>query len=913
MPDWKSYVREHLPPLRLSGAREQEVIEELAQQLEETYAEALAGGATETEAAARAAAQFPDWSAVAREIELAEQSLVDQVITRTPTRWQCALAEESVRSRRGGNMLADLLQDVRYAFRIFRAAPGFTAVAILTLALGIGVNTAIFSAVNAVLLRPLPYPDPDRLVRLFETNESHGWSHFSVSPPTFMDWRQQTQSFVGMASMRGATYNYTGGTEPERLTGARVNAQFFDLLGVRPLKGRTFVADDDPVGKAQVSVLSYGLWQRLFGGDPGIVGRAIYLDGRPYTVIGVMPRGFQYPGRSELWTPSEFNAAALAPTARGAHYINVIARLKPGVSLAQAQQEMVGIAARMAREFFKENGGWSARVMSMRETLVGDIRLTLLVLLGAVGFVLLIACANVANLLLARAAARTKEIAVRTSLGAGPGRIIRQLLTESIVLSAIGSTLGLLLALWGIQALRTLPPGTMPRSDAVSLDLSVLGFTVLLTFLAGVISGVIPALQTTRIALAETLKESGRGSAGGRTRHHVRSALMVVEVALAIVLLAGAGLLLRSFERLQRVDPGMRPEHLLTAVVNVSATKYSSDAQVAQFFTNLIERLKSIPGVEAAGLATSNPLRGSGFTFSFATKELISLEPSQQPSAAYYAISPDYFRAAGIPLLQGRYFTAADAAGAPRVAIISQALARRFFKDKSPIGQQIFIGSGAPTKEPIFREVVGVVGDVKDDGLDAEGTAANYEPYMQNTFNGMTVFVRTTSDPLKFVSTLRSAVYAVDKDQPVATIATGEQWLADSISDSHLRTVLLGIFAGLALLLAAVGLYGVMSYAVTQRTQEIGVRMALGAQRGNIYRLVVGQGMLLVFVGVLLGLGGALALTRLLKRFLFEVASTDPATYLAVSALLITVAALACFVPARRASRVDPLVALRYE
>jgi putative ABC transport system permease protein len=913
MPDWKQHVREHLPPLRIAGAREQEVIEELAQQLEDCYAEALARGASEKEATGRAAAQFPDWSAVAREIDRAEQPIVQQIAARTPESWQRALAEDSLRTKRGGNMFADFLQDVRYAFRMLRASPGFTAVAILTLALGIGVNTAIFSAVNAVLLRPLPYREPDRLVRLYESNESHGWPQFSVSPPNFMDWQQQNKSFEGISSVRFSTFNYTGGSEPERLTGARVNAPFFDLLGVKPLLGRTFAPREDPVGFAQVTVLSYGLWQRLFGGDASVVGRSVTLDGRPYTVIGVAPRGFQYPGRSELWVPSEFNARALAPTARGAHYIGVLARLKSGVTLGQAQQEMSAIAARMAQQFPNSNAGWDARVKSLNETIVGDIRQTLLVLLGAVGFVLLIVCANVANLLLARATARAKEMAVRTSLGASPGRIVRQLLTESVVLGALGSVFGIVLARWGIHALQSLPPGTMPRSDTVTLDLSVLAFTVLLTLFAGIVSGLIPALHTTRIALADTLKEGGRSATGGRARHRVRSALLVIEVTLAIMLLAGAGLMIRSFERLHRVDPGLRSENLLTAIVSLPQSKYADSPQVAQFFTQLIERLQALPGVEAAGVATSNPVRGDGYTFAFATKELISFDPSQQPSASYYAVSPDYFRAAGILLLQGRTFTAADAAGAPRVAIISQSLARKFFKDRNPIGQPIFIGAGAPTKEPLWREIVGVVGDVKDDGLDSAGSAANYEPSAQNPFSGMTIFLRTKGDPLQYAAALRSQVYAVDKDQPVASIATGEQWLADSVSEPHLRTILLGIFAGLALALAAIGLYGVMSYTVTQRTQEIGVRMAMGAQRRDIYQLVVGQGMILVVVGAVLGLGGALALNRLIKGFLFEVKATDPATYIAVSLLLVGVAAVACFIPARRASRVDPLIALRHE
>ena len=810
-------------------------------------------------------------------------------------------------------MLSDLWQDIRYGLRMLAKSPGFTAVAILTLALGIGVNTAIFSAVNAVLLRPLPYRDPDGLVRIFERNEKMGFPRFSVAPPNFTDWKQESQSFEAMTSLRGATLNLTGEGEPERLTGARVNSTFFEILGVKPLLGRTFVADDDPVGTAHVAVLSYGLWLRRFGSDPHILGRQLTLDGNSYTIVGVTQKGFQYPNTAELWLPSEFNAGALAPTARGAHYIGVLARLKPGVSMAQAQDEMASISGRLAKQYPRSNEGWSALVVSLNASVIGNIRRTLLVLLGAVGFVLLIACANVANLLLARAAARGKEIAIRTSLGAGPGRIARQLLTESLVLSLIGGALGLLLAEWGIRALRNLPPGNLPRSDSVELDFAVLGFTMGLAFLAGLLSGLVPALQTARMALAETLKEAGRSSGGGRVRHRVRSALMVIEVTLAIVLLTGAGLLLKSFERLQRVDSGMDPQNLLTAVINLPQAKYGPDPLVVQFYKQLTERVRALPGVRAAGLATSNPLRGAGLDFSFMTKDLAALAPSQQPSASYYSVSPDYFRAAGIPLLQGRFFTDADTATSPPVAIISQTLARRFFKDKDPIGQLIAFGVGGKPNSPRWREVVGVVGDVKDDGLDSPGTPTEYDPCAQVDWNGMTVFVRTEGDPLQMASALRSQVYAVDKDQPIATIATGEQWLDDAVSTPHLRTTLLGLFAALALALAAVGLYGVMSYAVTQRTQEIGVRIALGAQRRDIYRMVVGQGMLLVAVGAMIGLAGALGLMRLLKTFLFDVTPTDPATYAGVALLLVAIAALACWIPARRATRVDPLIALRYE
>ncbi len=818
---------------------------------------------------------------------------------------------ETNRELHGLPFLDALFQDVRYGLRTLRKSAGFTTVAVLTLALGIGANTAIFSVIRAVLLSPLPYDKPDRIVLVWESNPAAGFNQFAVAPPNYVDWRRDSSSFESMASAARGTFNYTGGAEPERLNGARVAAPFFAVFGVQPALGRAFVAADDVAGKAHVVVLGHGLWMRRFGGDRNILGKALTLDGQTYSVIGVMPEGFQYPTRVELWLPSEFTARDLDPGARGAHYLRVVGRLKPGVSIEQAQAEMTGIAKRLQEQYPDLNKGWSALVVSINEATVGNIRATLLVLFGAVGFLLLIACANVANLLLARAATRQREMAIRTSLGAGRWRIARQLLTESVMLSTMGSALGLFLAEWGVRTLRTLPPSNLPRAAGIQLDLTVMGFTAVLAFATGILFGLVPALQNLRNAPSETLKEGGRTASAGR--HGMRSFLVVLETTLALVLLVGSVLLLKSLLRLQQVDPGYQSKNLLTASVSLPGSKYATDAQKAQFFEQLLTRLQNLKGVRTVGAASSNALEGQAYSFAFATKELAAVAPTEQPSAGFYTVSPDYFRTLGIPLLTGRTFTAQDVAGGPHVVVISQSVAKQFFRDRNPLGQLIFIGNSGPEKGQIWREVVGVVGDVKDEGLEAGGSLALYEPYQQKTWSEMTLFLRTDGDPSQMTSAVRSEVMALDKDQPVAAIATGEELMASAVAQPQLRTLLLAIFAGVALVLAGFGVYGVMSNTVAQRTHEIGVRMALGAQQSSMLRLVVGNGMRLTLLGVSLGIGGALMLTRVMKGFLFQVTPTDPETFAAVVFFMVLVAFLASYIPARRAMRVDPVVALRYE
>ena len=805
--------------------------------------------------------------------------------------------------------IESLWQDIRTGLRMLRKNAGFSVVAILTLALGIGANTAIFSVIHAVLLSPLPYNDPDRIVLLMESDPAKGFPTFSVSPPNYVDWRNSTSSFEALASIAPGTFNFASGGEPERLRGARVASPFFAAMGAAPAIGRTFLPEDDVVGKASVVVLSHGLWARHFGSDPQIIGKSLTLDGESYRVVGVMQNGFQFPPGAELWLPSEFTKDDLDPDARGAHYLWVIARLKSGVSIQQAQGEMQAVSSGLEHQYPRTNAGWTSRVVSLSERTVGNVRSTLLVLFGAVGFLLLIACANVANLLLARASARRREIAIRFSLGAGRLRIARQLLTESILLSGIATGIGLLLAEWAIRALRTLPPSNLPRAASISLDLPVLAFAAGVAVLTGLLFGFTPALQITRGAPAETLKEGGRASSAGS--HGVRSALVVLETTLALVLLVGAGLLLKSFLRLQTVDPGFQYKNVVTANVSLPQSKYSTDSRKIQFFDQLLDRIQSVRGVREVAAASGNPMEGSNYSFAFTTKDLSEVALADQPSAGYYVVSANYFHTLGIPLLAGRYFTRQDSAGSPRVAIISQTVARRFFNAKSPIGQTIKIGVGAA--EPVAREIVGVVGDVKDDGLGAAGTMTAYEPYTQIGWSDMTLFVRSDSDPSQMAATIRSQVLSVDKDQPVADISTGDQLMAEAVAQPQLRTLLLSLFAGLALVLASLGIYGVMSNTVAQRTHEIGVRMALGAGQSSVLRLVLGNGMRLTLLGIVLGTAGAFALTRLMKGFLFHVTPTDPATFAEVALFLFLVALLASYIPARRATRVDPVIALRYE
>ncbi|HEU4391583.1 MAG TPA: ABC transporter permease, partial [Blastocatellia bacterium] len=791
--------------------------------------------------------------------------------------------------------------------RMLLKAPGFTAVAIVTLALGIGANSAMFSAVNAVLLRPLPFADPDRLVLVSENNFQKGWQYFSVAPPNYADWRTQNRVFEDVGAMRGSPYNFSGGAEPERINGSRVTPAFFTILGVNPIHGRTFLGEEDQPGHDRVVVLSYGFWQRNFGSDQGILGNTIRLNGEGYTVVGIMPPDFQIPGRSQLWTPAAFTPEQLQN--RGSHFTSVLARLKPRVSLETAQADLSGIATRLAEQYPATNGGWGVNVTLLHEEVVGDVRSSLLILLGAVGFVLLIACANVSNLLLTRATARHREIAIRAALGAGRWRIVRQLLTESSLLGLVGGALGLLLALWGSQLISGLPADTLPRAAGINVDMRVVGFTLSLALLTAMLFGIAPALQASRPSLGEALKEGGRSGMAGQGRHRLRSILAGLEVALAVVLSVGATLLVKSLWQLQSVDPGFRPEGLLTATVSLPQSKYGNPQQQVAFYNQALAGLTSVTDVKSAALCTTLPLGGSDFIFSFRTDRQTDVAPQDLSSANYYAISPDYFSTLGIRLLEGRVFNDQDSPNTTRVAIVNQTMANRFFPGESAIGRHLSMGINSN----VTREIVGVVADVHHYGLDRPTTMQMYEPFAQQPFDLMAIVLRTDRDPATLAGVLRRQIQVVDKDQPVAQIRTGEEIIASAVVQSRFRTVLLGLFAGLALLLAMIGIYGVISYSANQRVHEIGVRLALGATRSDIVRLIVGHGMVFSIAGVVAGLAGAFGLTRFMSDFLFVVKPGDLGTFATIAILLTLVALLACYVPARRAMKVDPMIALRYE
>ena len=797
-----------------------------------------------------------------------------------------------------------LFHDTRYGARMLLKNPGFAAVAIIALALGIGANAAIFSVVNTVLLRSLPYPEPDRLMVLRETKLPQ-FPEFSISPGNFLDWQRQNTVFEKLAAIQSSAYNFTSdGTDPERLRGARVSAGLFEMLGATPALGRTFRGDEDQPGQ-NLAILSNALWKRRFSSDPNIVGQSITLSATSYTIIGVMPRSFQFPDRdTELWTPVGFSAAQAQQ--HGSHYLSVIGRLNPGVTLAQAGAEMSAIAGRLAEQYSGSNAGWDVNIVPMQEYDVRDIKPALLILLGAVALVLLIACANVANLLLARATARQKEIAIRTALGASRWRVVRQLLTESVLLALAGGAVGLLLALWGTDLLLALAPEDLPRVKDVALDGGVIAFTLSVTLLTGIIFGLAPAWQASRPNLNETLKEGGRGTTGGH--HRVRGSLVVTEVALALVLLVGAGLLIRSFYRLQQVNPGFNTKNALAVTLSLPGKKYAQPDQLSAFYTQLIEKVASLPGVVATGASQTLPIQGD-YLLGFNIQGRPPAAPGEDKSTNYYAVTPDYFKSMGIPLIRGRVFTDQDRKDSPRVAIINEEMARRYFPDENPIGKEINVTNGPET----FREIVGIVGDVKQYGLAQPTTLQTYEPFSQNPFSGMTLVVRSESNPAGLTSAIRTQVLSIDKDQPIARTRALEQLVSDSVAKQRFAMLLLGTFGAVALVLAAVGLYGVMSYAVTQRTHELGIRMALGASTGNVLKLVVGQGMALALVGVGIGLGGAFALTRLMANLLFATGATDPVTFVGISLLLVGVAVAACLVPARRATKVDPMVALRYE
>jgi putative ABC transport system permease protein len=810
-----------------------------------------------------------------------------------------------------------LFQDLRYGARMLLKQPGFTVVAVIALALGIGANTAIFSVVNAILLRPLNYKDSERLVQVYHNYPKLDLKA-SVSASGYSHYRDHCESFEAIGAGTGWPVNLTDSGDPERLAGMAVTHTFFSTLGVEAARGRLFSAEEDQPGRNQVVVLSDALWKRRFGADPNLIGNTIRLNGENYNVIGIMPPDFQF-GRElgqilELYSPIAFTPQQLDPEGWRNEFLFVLARLKPGVTLERAQAEMDTIAANVREQYFgggdaNDPSSWGLLLRSMRENVVGEIRPALLVLLAAVAFVLLIACANVANLLLARAALRQKEIAIRSALGAGRGRVIRQLLTESVLLAIVGGGLGLALAYWGIGALISINKEGIPRSSEIGLDGRVLFFTLGISLLTGVLFGLFPAWQTSKTDLHAVLKEGGRS---GSARRGVRGLFVVAEVAAALVLLVGAGLLLKSFQKLQEVDPGFRPDHLLTMQVALPATRYKERQQIDAFYEQALEKIKALPGVESAGVCTSVPMSGSGSSGSFSIEGRTVAPGEMSPWGNRWFAGSTYFQTMGIPLLKGRYFDDRDVRDAPQVAIIDETMERKFWADEDPIGKRISFQRDEQGK-PIWREVVGVVGHVKQKGLDGESPVQYYLPHRQFSVAGVFLVARTNTEPSSLAAAVRGSIQQVDRELPVFRVTTMERMVADSMTQRRFAMTLLGIFAVVALILASVGLYGVMSYSVTHRTNEIGIRMALGARVTNVLAMVVGQGMKLSLAGVGIGLAGAFALTRVMRTLLFGVSATDPLIYTMVALLLAGVSLAACYIPARRATKVDPMVALRYE
>jgi putative ABC transport system permease protein len=801
--------------------------------------------------------------------------------------------------------MQSLWLEVRQGLRSLARSPGFTVLAVLALALGIGANTAIFSVVNGVVIRPLDYGDPDRLVTILHGGNS------PVSPADYVDWRKQQQSFedIGAAQLWGATL--TGRERAERLVGMQVTANLFSVMGVPAMIGRTFVAGEDRPGNEHVAVLSYQLWQRSLGADPTIAGKKITLNGESYLVAGVMPASFRFAPfwatNAEIWVPVVLDKRL---NDRGGRSLRVFARLKNSVTLAQAQADIDVICRRLEELYPTTNAHMTAQVLLLQEKVVANIRPTLLVLLGTVGFVLLIACSNVANLMLVRASGRRRETAVRLALGASRWRLIRQLVVEGLLVSGAGGLAAVLIAKWGMGALiRSLPSGSLPRLEEVQVDPMVLAFTAGLALITGLVCGLAPALRASRTDLLESLKSGGRGSTSGRADSRTRALLVIAEVALSLVLLVGAGLMLRTFHELQGVDPGFDPQHVLTMEVAAGGTAYPTSASRANFFTQLRPRLEALPGVQSASLINHIPISGDVWTFGIVVADRPAPPPGQQPTAAYRVVQPGYFATMKIPLVRGRDFTEHDSADATPVVVINEALAKRHWPDQDPIGQHFRMTAK-------WMTVVGVVRNVKQADWIGHSDDEMYLPHAQvdsRSFSYMTVVLRAHGDPRSLARAVESQVHAIDSNVPIARVQTMEEAIGDKLWRGRLAMLLLALFAGVAVALACLGIYGAISYSVAQRTGEIGVRMALGAQSSEVLGMVVRQGLAVVGIGIALGLAGSWMLTRTLTGLLYGVRPTDPATFVAVPVLLLVLGVIACAVPALRASRVDPVVTLRYE
>jgi len=896
MPDFKQQIRDRLAGSSLSPTREVEIVEELSQHLEDRYEQALSRGATEGEAYEAALLELKENGLLGLEIRGVERSVQQDPVP--------------MGIERGANIIGDLAQDLHYGLRMLVKNPSFTIVAVLALALGIGANSAIFSVVNTVLLRPLPYKNPGRLVMLWEEATHLGFPKNTPSPANFIDWRAQNTVFEAMAAMVERSFNLTGVGEPERFDGRRVSANLFDLLGVQPQLGRAFRAEEDKPG-SRVVILSNGLWQQRFGGDPRVIGQTVSLNGESYTVIGVMPGSFQFPTRrDQLWVPLAFDAKEAA--SRGNHFLEVIARMKPGVTLQQAQAEMSTIAARLAQQYPEENLRVGSVVTALQEQVVGDIKPALLVLLGAVGFVLLIACANVANLLLARAAARQKEIALRLALGAGRSRLTRQFLTESVLLAVTGGAVGLLLSIAGLRVLKTFIPDTISQAQAISIDAKVLVFTGLVALVTGIIFGLAPAMQVSHLDINDTLKEGGRDAAGGTRGNRIRALLVIGEIAVSFVLLMGAGLLINSFMHLRNLHPGFRANHLLTMKIPLSEVKYPDKERRSPFYAEVLRRVQALPGVQSAAVAGNLPLTYDGDSMPIGIEGRTDPPPDQRPDVILRVVGPGYFSTMGIPLVRGRDFREQDKADSARVVIVSEKTARHFWPGENPIGKRLKPGS--TNRNIPWIEIIGVVKDVRQNDFVSEPKMQMYIPYQQlNSFAPNALVVRTNVEPLSLTGAVRNAIWAVDKDQPVSNLRSMDEIVSEAVARQRFSMLLLGIFAALAMVLAAVGIYGVMSYSIAQRTREIGLRIALGAQKSDVLKMILRQGLRFVAAGLAIGLAASFVLTRVMASLLFGISATDPATFVSISLMLIAVALLASYIPAVRAMKIDPMLALRYQ
>ena len=831
------------------------------------------------------------------------------------------LLKEEARNADVITWLDEAARDFRHALRMLQRSPGFTAVAVLTLALGIGANTAIFSVVNSVLIRPLPYHDPAGLVMVWETNSRDPNPHNTVSPPNFLDWQSRNTVFSSMAYIFDERDNLTGNGDPQEVAVQDVSVNFFPLLGVNLLLGPGFTPENGKSGHDNVVIFSYGLWKERFAGDPAIVGKSIVLNGHPQTVVGVAPQNFQWfikagsqtGAKPQMWTPFVFPQSWSSHKDIG-RFISVVARLKPGANYSQAQTQMTAIASQLEHEYPDADGHWGVNVVPLRDQISGELRPALLVLFGAVAFVLLIACANVSSLLLARAASREREMAIRTAIGASRWRIARQLLMESLLLALIGGGIGVAFAVWGTNALLAASPRNLFDLTTISIDLRVLAFAVASTLLAGLFFGFLPSYISAHSRISETLKEGGRGSSSANRRAFARNAFVVAQLGLALVLLTGSGLLIRSFVRLVGVDPGFDTNHLLTFKLSLPRSKYGTDPLRLAFFQKFLTRMSTVPGVRSVSMENYPPLAGLGAATSVHLLGQPPLAVSDLPVANVRVVGPGYFGTMNIPLRAGRLFNAQELAEEKHVTIINQAFADKYLNPVNPLGQKAVIYMKSLEEsgnQP--SEIIGVVGDVHQDGLDTAPEPTVYWPHPELVYSSMTILVRTANDPLALVGAAHTELQQLDPELPMAAVATMDQLLAESLSRAHFTMLLLGIFSAVALILAAVGIYGLIAYSVTQRTQELGIRIALGAQHRDVLRLVLAQGTRLTLLGVAIGLLAALALSRLLSTLLFAVSATDPLTFAGVAALLAAVALLACFIPARRATRVDPIVALRYE